>query len=622
MTSSAAERIHARAREAQIGWAALDVRSRCARLARLRRRIAMQCESIAETVATETGKPLLDALSGDVMVALEMLRYYEAHAAKILRARRVGKPAFFFRGARFESRFEPHGVVLILGPSNYPFQLSMVPLVTALAAGNAVVLKCSEHTPATADLIARLCREAGFPPNLVQVLHDGPEVSAALIWERPDFVFFTGSSKHGRIVAQRCAIQLIPCVLELGGKDAALIFADCHLERAVEGIVYGAFSNGGRVCVGIKRAYVEASIYDEVLERLKTRIAGLHVAPTPDADLYPLSDAAAILLREQIHDALARGATLHCPRDSSRIGCEPALLTGVPGDARILVEECFGPVLCVAPFRDESHALALANDSRFALSGSVWTRDRAKAHRIATRISAGSCAVNDAIRAIANPHAPFGGNGFSGHGRYHGPEGLRAFSRVRTIMHVDDRRAREVNWFPFTSRTRRQLAGLLRFRHGQAGLAGLLNRVLMPVLLCAVLWPPAGAQSNTQTHLTIEVRLPDEAHGELAYLVFNSPTGFPSDREKAVRHGFLPIRAGTQELRIDAELPPGNYAVSVYEDLNGNHKLDHNLLGIPREPVGVSNNPAGHMGPPRFKDCLFHLGTAAQTITINLVRAS
>ena len=239
--------------------------------------VASQCESIADSIARETSKPPLDALSGDVLVTLETMRYYEAHAARILRSRRVGKPAFFFRGARFESHFEPHGVALIFGPSNYPFQLSVIPLVTALAAGNAVVLKCSERTPVTAALIARLCAQADLPPNLVQVLHDGPEESAALIDARPDIIFFTGSSRHGQMVAERAARHLIPSILELGGKDAGLVFADCHLERAVEGITYGAFSNGGRVCVGVKRAYVEASIFDEFLARLKQRIASLRV---------------------------------------------------------------------------------------------------------------------------------------------------------------------------------------------------------------------------------------------------------------------------------------------------------------------------------------------------------
>jgi acyl-CoA reductase-like NAD-dependent aldehyde dehydrogenase len=207
--------ILARAAAAQPAWAALSVSRRCTILGDIRREIARHCESIAETIGREASKPSLDALSGDVLVTSEQLRHYEAHAARILRPRRVGKPSFFFRGVRFETHFEPHGVALIFGPSNYPLQLSTIPLITALVAGNAVVLKCSERTPETAALIVRLCAKANLPRDLVQVLHDGPEQSAALIDARPDFIFFTGSSQHGQQVAQRAAKHLIPTILEL-----------------------------------------------------------------------------------------------------------------------------------------------------------------------------------------------------------------------------------------------------------------------------------------------------------------------------------------------------------------------------------------------------------------------
>jgi len=619
MRSLDADRILARAREAQPVWASLGASQRCAILGRLRRTIARECEPIAELTARETAKPLLDALSGDVLVTLETMRYYEAHAARILRPRKIGKPAFLFRGARFESHLEPHGVALIFGPSNYPFQLAIVPAVTALAAGNAVVLKCSERTPGTAALIARLCSRAGLPAGLVQVLHCGPEESAALIDSRPDIIFFTGSSHHGQLVAERAARRLIPTILELGGKDAALVFADCHLERAIEGITYGAFVNAGQVCVGVKRAYVEAPIYDEFVARLKVRLANLRIGSDLDADVCPLSGEAASALRTQVEDALAQGATLHCPQDPGVTGREPVLLTSVPAAARILTEESFGPVLCVAPFGDERQALAMANESPFALSGSVWTRDRARAHRIALQLSAGSCAINDVIRVIANPRAPFGGNRLSGYGRYHGPEGLHAFSRVRTVMTANDRGRREINWFPFEVSTRRRLASLIRFRHGVSGLIDRITRTFLPLLVCAVLPLALPAQSTPGARLSIQVQLSRDAHGELAYLVFPSRSGFPGDSKKAIRHGFVAIPTGQQSMQVDLDLPPGVYAVSVYEDLNENHKLDKGFLGIPSEPVGVSNNPPTRMGPPRFEESSFRLGAGPLTIQIKVV---
>jgi uncharacterized protein (DUF2141 family) len=454
----------------------------------------------------------------------------------------------------------------------------------------------------------------------VQVLHDGPEHSAALIDAGPDFIFFTGSSGHGQQVAQRAAKYLIPTILELGGKDASLVFADCHLDRAIEGITYGAFSNAGRMCVSVKRVYVEATIYNEFLALLKLRIARLRVGSGPDTDFCPLPKDTQSHPLIQIQDALSRGATLYWPQDRTAIAQGPVLLTDVPHEARILTEESFGPALCVAPFGDELEAIALANGSPFALSSSVWTHDRLRARRVAAQLSAGSCAINDVISVIANPYAAFGGNRLSGYGRYHGPEGLRAFSRLKTIMLAGDRRAREINWFPYSSRTQRQLANLLRFRHGGRGIAARISRAFLPLLGGIIL--SVHAASEAKTHLTINVRLIEHARGELAYLIFASPSGFPGDGGKALRRGFLPIPEDAQRLRIETDLPPGTYAASVYEDLNGNQKLDHNLIGIPKEPVGVSGKPSGRFGPPRFDDCSFPLGHTPKTITITLVHGS
>ncbi|KAA6456642.1 aldehyde dehydrogenase family protein [Acidobacteria bacterium AB60] len=609
-----------RARQAQAAWARLDVARRCVSLGRLRSEIAVNCEWIVESISQETSKPLLDALSGDVMVTLELMRYYEGHAAKLLRTRPLSKPLFFFPGTRFEEYLEPHGVALVFGPSNYPFQLSMVPMITALLTGNAVVLKCSERTPGVAALISQLCTKAELPNGLVQVFHDGPEKSSALIDAKPDIIFFTGSSKNGRLIAERAAKYLIPTILELGGKDASLVFADCNLERAVEGIVYGAFANTGRVCVAVKRVFIEAPIYDAFLSRMKMRISSLTIGADADVDLRPLPGESTSILREQAADAIARGAILHWPQTQAAIGLEPALLTDVPSDARLMTEECFGPVLCAAAFKSEAQAIALANDTSFALSSSVWTRDRSRGRRIASQLTAGSCGVNDVIRVIANPYAAFGGNQLSGYGRYHGPEGIRAFSRVKTVMLAKDRRKREVNWFPFTGRTRRQLTSLLRFRHQPTGLAARLSRMILPLILWLLIGASLQAQARGNSHLTIEVQLGPKAHGELAYLVFDSPSGFPEDRGKAVRHGFLPIHADTAKLRIETDVPLGTYAVSVYQDSNGNHKLDRNLIGIPREPVGASNNPTSHMGPPRFDECSFNVEDTSKTISITLVR--
>lgn len=619
MIHPSAEQYIQQARAAQRAWRAIPVKERCAYIARLRQEIALNCDSISAAIARDADKPLLDALSGDVLVVLEQIRYYEKHAAKILQSKRNGKPAFFFRRSHFETHFEPYGVVLVCGPANYPFQLTLIPLITAITAGNAVVVKCSEHAPETAALLTALCAKARLPQDLVQVLHGGPEEAEALLNARPDFVFFTGSSQHGLLVAQRAAHHLIPCVLELGGKDASLVFEDCPLERAVEGIAYGAYSNAGRVCVAVKRAYVHESIMTDFVEKLRARIARIRVGHGPDSDFCPLPAAAMSAHFELVRDALSRGATLLHPRED-KLDTGPVLLTSVPAEARLLTEESFGPALIVERFRNENEAIALANGSPYALSSSVWTRNKARGRRVATKLSAGSCAVNDVIRVIANPDTAFGGNGNSGYGRYHGAEGLRSFSRIKTVMYCSDRSRTQVNWFPFSAQTLRQLTRLIQIRHGLTGLLARLLR-LLPLLLLAVSLPLCAAEQSPRTQrLTVEVKLTAEARGQLGYLVFSSPAGFPNVTADAVRHGFLVIPPHSERVAFSVDLPRGIYAVAVYDDLNGNHKLDRNLIGIPREPVGASNNPQGRFGPPRFAQCSFHLESDAKAITINLVK--
>ncbi len=454
------------ARGAQQEWAMLPVHERVKRLKSLRRAVAALIDPFVAVISEEVGKPPLDALTGDVMVTLEHLRYCEHHAEKLLRPRKVGKPFLLYHDTEFEELMEPHGVVLVLAPWNYPLQLAMVPMTTALFAGNAVVMKCSERTPMTAALIREVCEAASLPEGLVQVCCDPPEVACAWVEAKPDMIFFTGSSANGKAIARRAAELFIPVTLELGGKDASVVFASSHLQRTVEAVVYGAFSNAGQVCVGIKRVYVQREIHDAFVQALCLRAQQLRTGTSLESDMGPVRfPSVRSLLAEQIDDALARGATLHTPWNRTTDTVPPLILTDVPRAARLLTEETFGPVLCIQIFEDETEAIALANDSDFALSASVFTQDQAQSQRIARALAAGSCAINDAVRNIGNPYAAFGGNRASGHGRYHGGSGFHAFSRIKTVMKLKHLKPIERHWFPFTAKTFQQLKGILQFRH-------------------------------------------------------------------------------------------------------------------------------------------------------------
>jgi len=456
------------ARTAQVAWAARSVEDRCRVLRRLREVMEQQADEIVQSISAEIAKPPMDALTGDLLVTLEHMLFYEKNAARILKLRNRGKPAFLYRAARFMEVVEPHGVALIIAPWNYPLQLSMVPAITALFAGNTVLLKCSEHAPRTAALIAGLCSQAGLPPGLVQVSCEAPAEAAALVSAKPDIIFFTGSSENGNTVAGSAAQLGIPIILELGGSDAALVFASCDLERTVNGVLYGSFANAGQVCVGIKRIYVEQSIYAEFLSRFLDQASKLRLgltleSNTLESDLGMARQSAH--LQDLVRDAVARGAVVYGTFSPGK-AMHPLVLTGVTPDSMILQQEFFGPVVCVAPFSDQDEALRLANASPFALGASIWTGDSRQGKDLALKINAGACAVNDVIRNIGNPYVAFGGNGRSGYGRYHGEEGLRTFSRIRSIMVANKLRDPEAHWFPSSRKSYMRLRALIALRHG------------------------------------------------------------------------------------------------------------------------------------------------------------
>jgi 4,4'-diapolycopenoate synthase len=488
-------------------------------------------DEIVRVISEELGKLPMDALVGEVLVVLEQLRYYERRAAALLRPRRVGKPLIFFSGMRFREIREPHGVVLAFAPWNYPMQLSLLPMATALFAGNAVLLKCSEHAPRTALLIEELCAAARLPEGLVQVSFEKADEAAKLLEAGVDFIFFTGSSHNGRIVAARAGELMIPAVMELGGKDAALVFESSDIERTARGIAYGSFSNAGQVCFGIKRIYVQRTIYDQFLRAFLERVAELRVGLSTECDYGTVFGAVRHRLRGQVEDALARGAQLHTAWRSDAEEIMPIVLSNVPEDAELLTEESFGPVVCIAPFDSEADALEKANASEFCLGASVWTRRKEQGERVALRLQCGVCGINDVIRGTGNPEAAFGGNKASGFGRYHGAEGLKTFSRVKTLMIARRLRRSEVHWFPFKERTFARVRSLLRLRH-DGTLADKLRAlkgmwVLLVLLGCGTSVGEKPRAGSAEASLVTEVTLQYQAGGEIANLVSSSPDGRP-----------------------------------------------------------------------------------------------
>ncbi len=426
------------ARAAQPGWARTPVRDRSAVLLRFAQLLLDRQAEALDLIQLENGKARRHAFEEIIDVAMNS-RYYARTAPRLLRPRRRAG-ALPGLTQTWEVR-HPKGVVGVIAPWNYPLTLGIGDIVPALAAGNAVVLKPDAQTPYTALWSAALLGEAGLPPGVLQVVTgSGAELGPALI-AGSDFLMFTGSTATGRSVAARAAERLIDYSMELGGKNAILILADAGLGRAVPGAVRAAFTGTGQVCVSAERMYVEDAVWDEFVPRFvqATRALRLGHELGYRPDIGSLASAKQLeAVAGHVTDAVGKGArVLAGGRARPDIGpyfYEPTILTGTTPQMLLSAEETFGPVISLYRVASAGEAVAMANDSRYGLSFSVWTRDARKGRRIAGRLAAGNVNINEAYAATwASVDAPMGGWKDSGAGSRHGEHGLLKYTDSQNV---------------------------------------------------------------------------------------------------------------------------------------------------------------------------------------------
>jgi len=460
-------RIMDRARTAFAAWGRTSVKERVEHLRRLKRTILEDMDEVIRWITADTGKVDLEAQSSDVWAALGLMQYYQDNAEDILRTEERPVSVLFF-GARSYVEYRPMGVVAVFSPWNFPFQLAMIPLVSALAAGNTVILKPSEVTPTIGELIEKLCGRAGLPRHVVQVVCGGKTAGQNLIKAMPDKIFFTGSLATGRKVMEAAAAGPIPVELELSGKDPMIVFADANFDRAVNAAVYGAFANSGQICVSIEHCYVEKKIYEAFVDAVVKKTRALRVGKGAEAELGAItSPAQTAIIDDHLSDAIGKGARMLCggAMEGSAF-YKPVVLRDVTQEMKIMREETFGPVLPIMPFTTEEEVIGLANDSEYGLNAAVFTKDLKKARRVASRLDTGSCAVNNVVINIANPFTPFGGVKRSGFGRYHGPEGLHAFCNQVSIL-VDPGRAKTTPYyFPYSEKKKNLTRRIIKLLYG------------------------------------------------------------------------------------------------------------------------------------------------------------
>lgn len=434
-------------------WSSMAISERTRYLKRLKKLMVDEMDQIAKVISADTGKVLTESIVADIMPTLDAIDHIIRHAEKVLSRKKVKTPLLLF-GKKSFIEYMPRGVVLVISPWNYPLQLAMVPMISALAGGNAVILKPSEVTPLVGKCIEDLFKRSGFPEGTVQVAHGGKEVGAGFTAGKPDYIFFTGSVRTGKIIQQQAAKDLIPTTLELGGKDPMIVFEDANIDRAVKGAVWGAFTNSGQVCMSAERLYVERSIYGKFLEKLKKEVNSLQQGNDINADVGSMTfPGQKDVVKAQLDEALERGAKLETglkPSDWKGDMFLPlTVVTEVEQDMKIIQEESFGPLLPVVPFDTEEEAITFANGTVFGLNASVWTKDKAKAHRVASRLVSGAVVINDVLITVANHGLPFGGTKESGIGRYHSEAGLRIFCHEKAIMEDMGIMKSEIQWYPY-----------------------------------------------------------------------------------------------------------------------------------------------------------------------------
>jgi succinate-semialdehyde dehydrogenase/glutarate-semialdehyde dehydrogenase len=432
------DRAFALARTAQQRWATSPLSERRRIFLRYHDLVLDQQELLLDLLQLETGKARRHALEEVLDVAI-VSRYYALRLEKYLKPkRRRGALPVLTKSTEYH---HPLGVVGIISPWNYPLSLAVSDAVAAVMAGNAVILKPDSQTPFIALLAVKLLVQAGLPADLFQIVTGfGRELGGPLI-SGSDFLCFTGSTVTGRVVAAQAGENLIKCSLELGGKNPVLVLDDADIERTVEGLVRGCFSNAGQLCISFERLYLQSGIHDRFLAAFSERVKRLQLGHSYDyqPEIGSLISAAQLAtVQEHLKDALNKGATVlaggkHRP-DIGPYFFEPTLLSGVTEEMTLCREETFGPVVSVYRFERIEEALKLANDSEYGLNTAVWTRSTARGENLASKIQCGTANINEAYAAAwASVDAPMGGMKGSGLSRRHGSEGILKYTESQNI---------------------------------------------------------------------------------------------------------------------------------------------------------------------------------------------
>jgi len=443
-------------------WSRTSFRERTRLLDRLRQAVVAEADELARLIEREQGKPAAEALAAEILPSLDALAHLSRHAEDLLRDDALEGQQLLLAHKEARLVYAPIGVILAVKPWNYPWAQSLPVVASALVAGNTVVLKPAPATTLVGLRMGSLAREAGFPDGVVNVVATDDAVAASLVEDpRVGKIVFTGSAATGRKVMAAAARNLTPVVLELGGKDPAIVCRDADLDRAAKGITWAAFLNSGQTCASVERVYVEKPVAEAFLAKVLEEAR--RVRPTGTAgggEMGPLTlERQRRVVEEHVADAVAKGARVvlgGTRPDGPGFHYPPTVLVGVDHAMMVMREETFGPVLPIMEVGSLDEAIRLANDSPYGLTASGWTRSEETARRLQDELVAGVVTINDHVSSFGEPTAPWGGVKGSGMGRIHGLLGLREMVQPKYVS-LDRGRGPELWWYPYDA----EFAGLM-----------------------------------------------------------------------------------------------------------------------------------------------------------------
>lgn len=457
-----------RAKAAAQWWADLGWSGRRQRLLAWKSHLTRYIGRLAELIHIETGKPLADAQL-EILLAIVHVDWAAKNARRVLRPRRVRSGVVAINQAA-SLEYQPLGVVGVIGPWNYPVFTPMGSIAYALAAGNAVVFKPSELTPAVGAWLVSSFAEVVPEHQVLQLVTGMGQAGSFLARSGVNKIAFTGSAATAKKVMAACAENLTPMVAECGGKDAFIVGADADLDAAADACAWGALSNAGQTCVGVERVYVVQDVYHTFLEKLTDRVTRVRPGDDREADYGPMTlPSQTEVIEKHIADAMARGArpVLGGIASIRRPFVGPVILADVPEESKAVADETFGPTITVAKVASLAEAVERANASRYGLGGTIFAGSRKAAMAAARELKSGMTAINSVISFAAVPSLPFGGSGDSGFGRIHGADGLREFARPKAIARQWMKPLVNLTSFSRTDQDMQKILKLVTMLHGR-----------------------------------------------------------------------------------------------------------------------------------------------------------